>query len=58
MGVGKISKSYGYLASHSCSEAKDLPEKQHIGNFLEDLYFLITMTVAELTLSPSHEPNG
>lgn len=46
------------LASYSCSEAEDLPEKQHIGNFLEDLYFLITTTVAELTPSPSREPNG
>lgn len=46
------------LASCSCSEAGDLLEKQHIDNFLEDLYFLITTTVAEVTLSPSHEPNG
>lgn len=46
------------LASCSCSEAEDPPEKQHIGNLLEDLYFLITTTVAELTLSPSREPNG
>lgn len=58
MDTGKIQKIYGYLASYSCSEAEDLLEKQHIDNFLEDLYFLITMTVAELTLSPSCEPNG
>lgn len=46
------------LASYSCSEAEDLPEKQHIDNFLEDLYFLIRTTVAELMLSRSCEPNG
>lgn len=58
MGIGKIPKMYGYLASYSCSEAEDLPEKQHIDNFLEDLYFLIRTTVAELMLSQSCEPNG
>lgn len=58
MGIGKISESYGYLASYSCSEAEDLPAKQHIGNLLEDLYFLIMTMVAELTPSPSREPNG
>lgn len=46
------------LASCSCSAVKDPPEKQHIDNSLEDLYFLITTTVAELTLSQAHEPNG
>lgn len=58
MGIGKIPKMYGYLASYSCSEAEDLLEKQHIDNFLEDLYFLIRTTVAELMLSQSCEPNG
>ena len=58
MGIGKVSKSYCYLASCSCSEAEDLPEKQRIGNFPEDLCFLLRPTVAELTLSPSREPRG
>lgn len=46
------------LASYSCSEARGLLEKQHTDNFLEDLYFLITRAMAELTLSPSREPSG
>lgn len=46
------------LASCSYSAAEDPPEKQHIDNSLEDLYFLVTMMVAELTLSQAHEPNG
>lgn len=58
MGTGKIPKMYGYLASYSCSEVEDLLGKQHIDNFLEDLYFLIMTTVAELILSLSCEPNG
>lgn len=46
------------LASCSCSAAEDPPEKQHIDNSPQDLYFLITMTLAELTLAQAHEPNG
>lgn len=46
------------LASCSCSAVEELLEKQHIDNSLQDLYFLIMMMVAELTLSQAHEPNG
>lgn len=56
--IGKTSKSSGYLASCSCSAVEDPPEKQHIDNSLQDLYFLIMTTVAELTLAQAHEPNG
>lgn len=44
------------LASYSCSEVKDLLEKQHTDNFLED--FLIAAAVAEQALSLPQEPNG
>lgn len=58
MDIGKISKSCVYLASCSCSAAEEPPEKQHIDNSLQGLYFLPTTTVPELTLSQAHEPNG
>lgn len=46
------------LASCSCSAAEEPLEKQHIDNSQQDLYFLVMMMVAELTLSQAHEPNG
>lgn len=46
------------LASCSCSAVEHPPEKQHIDNSLQDLYFLITTMVAELPLSQAHEANG
>lgn len=58
MDIGKISNSSGYLASCSYSAAEEPLEKQHIDNSLQDLYFLILMMVAELTLSQAHKPNG
>lgn len=58
MDIGKISNSSSYLASCSYSAAEEPLEKQHIDNSLQDLYFLILMTVAELTLSQAHKPKG
>lgn len=46
------------LTSCSCSAAEEPLEKQHIDNSQQDLYFLVMMMVAELTLSQAHEPNG
>lgn len=44
------------LASYSCSEVKDLLEKQHTDNFLVD--FLIAVVEAEQSLSLPQELNG